>query len=186
MILRKVAISELSERRKSVTKCFRIESHVAETLDKTARHLSTTESALATKAIAQQLASERLSPAYRGITINVDLFSRILKDEPGERLTRIGTELEPKDFPLTLDLMGLQQSKQGVLFFMKEILCACWHWFEYPIEQSGSHSILLYHEYGKAWSAFLDSYLSRAFLSMGKVHSTAIEQERLIKFTLQD
>jgi hypothetical protein len=173
--------------RKTILKSFRIPAHLEQTLDQAAKDLKITQSQLVSETLERRLVAEPLMPGFAGVVVHDRLFQRFVdmvdkKSDP----SNAGFETANQDFPLALQLLSYEISREGLMNFMNEVLARAWGWFDYPVKRSGSGELMLYHEHGKNWSEFLKSYFSQAFLIVANLRPVIVAQEKLVRLKFQE
>lgn len=169
---------------KTVIKSIRVDSSLERRLAMVSKKRRVTESAYVSAALRKELATEPLSPAFDGITIERDAFRSIMQLADREAIDMLGAEVAKRDVPLAFDLLDLQLQKQSIWIVLSDVAADSWHWFKIGLNSKGETRVVLYHQFGMNWSLFLKSFLIETFALVSDAPPRITVTETLVKINL--
>jgi hypothetical protein len=174
-----------TENRKTVTKSFRLDSHIANSLSKIAKNMEISESAYVSSVLERRLKVEPLVQNIEGIGLGKILFQEILAQTNPTGLELVAAEIASQNIPFIFELLELQLNVASLGWYIKEILQS-WGWFKmYAVNGEKKHELKLFHNYGRRWSLFLRAYLTSAY-ELTQIRPEITITDRLVKISLPE
>lgn len=148
--------------RKTSTKSFRFEPRIAHSLSKVTRNKGVNETTYVSRHLDIALKSDMLSRSGESITLEGELFRRIVSSSNPDDLEILGQEFASGFIPNSIEVLQLERDLLSLEVFLSEVI-ELWGWFRMEVIQKGEYNTLrITHNDGNKWTIFLKSFLTIA------------------------
>jgi len=151
----------------TVTRSFRLDGDLIQSLGRLAKKYGRTENQLVASWLSWRMGFDPLIPTFDGVVLTTETFVSILDTCDIDALEKLASELGKKHFMMSRTLFEASGKQLTFVKFVSEILSkrACWFRIEGHGVDEASREMILQHKFTTKWSAFLKGYLSGAYES---------------------
>jgi hypothetical protein len=145
-----------------VVRTFKLEKGTLSMLRQAAQRQGVSPNALAGRILSESLEGELFSKPFGWIAVGRRAFQQFLLSIDPEDLAKAGLEQGKKDFDLARETSESYGRELTLRRFVVEVLGRQCGWFVVEGADVRPERVILRHELGANWSAFLKSYLQGA------------------------
>jgi hypothetical protein len=158
----------LSDKERFVHASIRIPQHVKSELEEEADRKRTTWNSLVNQALVKHITHDKMMEHIGSVTLGKPLFSKMISTIDPNTMETFGLEVGSRRVKESFKFFGIEPNIPNLITHHFSPIAAYSGWYQLnPYQVSGERKLILEHDFGLSWSAFLRGFYVGVLKSMG-------------------